>query len=482
MGKEEALQILVLRNPLMAKNKDTVNPLWGGRFEEGNDSLTKSYTSSIDIDKALYEVDIKGSIAYAEALKQAKVISPKEFQKIKKGLVKILSEIKSDKFEWEEGLEDVHMNIESALARKAGNAAKKLHTGRSRNDQVSTDLRMYLNIKIDESLKNITYLQKNIIKQAEKHISSIMPGFTHLQIAQPVTFGHHLMAWYEMLERDYTRLIDAKNRMSVLPLGSAALAGSRYKINRSFLAKKLGFQSLSRNSIDAVSDRDFVIEIASSLSILGIHLSRICEEIVLWSSSQFEYVHLSDEVCTGSSIMPQKRNPDVAELIRGGSSKTVANLMGLLSLMKNLPLSYNRDLQQDKEFIFGSVDYTNDSLALLALLIKDMKVNIKKLEADCKLGQITATDLADYLVDKSMPFRKAHETVGKIVAFAESKGVQIFELEISELRKFSKLISEDVNYYLDPVKSINSRTLVGGTAPSQVKKEINTAKKVIANR
>mgnify|MGYP002032202652 FL=1 len=466
----------------MAKKKDTVNPLWGGRFEEGTGNLTRSYTSSIDIDKALYEVDIKGSIAYAEALKQAKVISPNEFQKIKKGLSKILLEIKTDKFEWEESLEDVHMNIESALARKAGNAAKKLHTGRSRNDQVSTDLRMYLDIKIEESLKNITYLQKKIVKQAEKHASSIMPGFTHLQIAQPVTFGHHMMAWYEMLERDYSRLTDAKNRMSILPLGSAALAGSRYKINRSFLAKKLGFQGLSRNSIDAVSDRDFVIEVASSLSILGIHLSRICEEIVLWSSSQFEYVYLSDEVCTGSSIMPQKKNPDVAELIRGGSSKTVANLMGLLSLMKNLPLSYNRDLQHDKEFIFGSVDYTNDSLALLALLIKDMQVNIKKLEADCKLGQITATDLADYLVDKSMPFRKAHETVGRIVAFAESKGVQIFELDTSELRKFSNLISEDVNSYLDPVKSINSRSLVGGTAPSQVRKEINTAKKVLARR
>ena len=466
----------------MAKNKDKTNPLWGGRFGEGASSLTQSYTASIDIDKKLYEVDIKGSIAYAEALKEAKVISPKELQKIKKGLIKILAEIESGKFEWKESLEDVHMNIESALAKKAGNAAKKLHTGRSRNDQVATDLKMYLNVKIDEALQNITSVQKDIIKQAEKHISSVMPGFTHLQIAQPVTFGHHLMAWHEMLERDCSRLVDAKNRMSVMPLGSAALAGSRYKINRSLLAKKLGFQSLSRNSIDAVSDRDFVIETVSTLSILGVHLSRICEEIVLWSSSQFEYVYLSDEVCTGSSIMPQKKNPDVAELIRGGSSKTIANLMGLLSLMKNLPLSYNRDLQEDKDFIFRSIDYSNDSLVLLGLLIKGMKANTKKMEADCKLGQITATDLADYLVDKSMPFRKAHETVGKIVAHAESKGVQIFELEVSELRKFSKLISEDASSYLDPVKSINSRKLVGGTAPSQVRKEINYAKKVLAKR
>ena len=303
----------------MVNKKDKKNPLWGGRFREGVSNLTSSFTASIDIDKRLYEVDIKGSIAYAEALKEAKIISPKEFQKIKKGLLMILAEIESGKFEWKEDLEDVHMNIESALVKKAGNAAKKLHTGRSRNDQVATDLKMYLNLKIDETLKNITSAQKNIIKQAEKHISSIMPGFTHLQIAQPVTFGHHLMAWYEMLERDYTRLIDTRNRMSVLPLGSAALAGSKYTINRNFLAMKLGFKALSRNSIDAVSDRDFVIETASALSILGIHLSRICEEIVLWSSSQFEYVHLSDEVCTGSSIMPQKKNPDVAELIRGGS-------------------------------------------------------------------------------------------------------------------------------------------------------------------
>ena len=466
----------------MTKNKSRVNPLWGGRFKEGAGNLTKTYTASIEVDKALYEVDIKGSIAYAEVLKQAKVITLKDFQKIKKGLLKILEEIENGKFKWEESLEDVHMNIESALAKKAGNAAKKLHTGRSRNDQVSTDLRMYLNVKIEESLTNITYLQKNIIKQADRHVSSIMPGFTHLQIAQPVTLGHHLMAWYEMLERDYSRLVDAKNRMSILPLGSAALAGSRYKINRKFLAKKLGFLGLSRNSIDAVSDRDFVIEVASALSILGIHLSRICEEIVLWSSSQFDYIELSDEVCTGSSIMPQKKNPDVAELIRGGSSKTIANLMGLLSLMKNLPLSYNRDLQHDKGFIFESVDYANDSLTLLALLIRDMKVNTKKLEADCKFGQITATDLADYLVDKSMPFRKAHETVGKIVSLAESKGLQIFELEIAELRKFSKLISEDVNSYLNPLISINSKSLVGGTAPSQVRKEINRAKKVIAKR
>ena len=309
-----------------------------------------------------------------------------------------------------------------------------------------------------------------------------MPGLTHLQIAQPVTFGHHLMAWFEMLSRDYSRLEDAKKRMDVMPLGSAALSGTRFNIDRKFLAKKLGFGEISRNSMDAVSDRDFVLELASSLSIVGIHLSRICEEIIIWSSSQYSYIYLSDEVCTGSSIMPQKKNPDMAELIRGGASKTIANLMGLLSLMKNLPLTYNRDLQDDKEYIFSSIDFTKDSLKLLSLIIDGMQPNIEKMKSDCFTGQITATDLADYLVEKGIAFRKAHEIVGKIVAHAEKKKVQIFELEISELRKFSKIINEDVANYLDPQKTILSRKQVGGTAPSQVKKEIKIAKKELIRK
>jgi len=309
-----------------------------------------------------------------------------------------------------------------------------------------------------------------------------MPGFTHLQVAQPVTFGHHLMAWYEMLSRDYSRLQDATERMSVLPLGSAALSGTRFDINRELLKSKLGFKEISKNSMDAVSDRDFVLELASVLSIIGIHLSRICEEIVIWSSSQFNYVELSDEVCTGSSIMPQKKNPDMAELIRGGSSKTIANLIGLLALMKNLPLTYNRDLQDDKEYIFSSIDFSEDSLALLTIVINGMEPNKDKMKQDCFQGQITATDLADYLVEKNMPFRQAHEVVGKIVALAESKNLQIFELDFSELRKFSKLILEDVKDYLDPQKTILSRKQTGGTAPSQVKKEIKKAKLTLERR
>ena len=466
----------------MTKKEKKVNPLWGGRFDSGINELAQSFSASIDRDKRLFEADIKGSIAYAEVLKDAKLINTSELSKIKKGLAKILKEIQEDKFHWDPALEDVHMNIESRLVKVAGAAAKKIHTGRSRNDQVATDLRLFLRDKIADLLNLLTLLQKSIVRKAEENSETIMPGFTHLQIAQPVTFGHHLMAWYEMLSRDYSRLQDASERMSVLPLGSAALSGTRFDINRELLKRKLGFKEISKNSMDAVSDRDFVLELASVLSIIGIHLSRICEEIVIWSSSQFNYVELSDEVCTGSSIMPQKKNPDMAELIRGGSSKTIANLTGLLALMKNLPLTYNRDLQDDKEYIFSSIDFSEDSLALLTVVVNGMEPNKAKMKQDCFQGQITATDLADYLVEKNMPFRQAHEVVGKIVALAESKDLQIFELELSELRKFSKLIQEDVKDYLDPQKTILSRKQTGGTAPSQVKKEIKKAKLTLERR
>ena len=466
----------------MAKKEKEINPLWGGRFKSGTDDLAQSFSASIDIDKRLFEVDIQGSIAYAEILNVANLINSSELKKIKKGLNKILDEIKRDKFDWDSSLEDVHMNIEAKLVEIAGTAAKKIHTGRSRNDQVATDLRLFLKNQIDEILNLTILLQKSLLKKADENTDTLMPGLTHLQIAQPVTFGHHLMAWFEMLSRDYSRLEDAKKRMDVMPLGSAALSGTRFNIDRKFLAKKLGFGEISRNSMDAVSDRDFVLELASSLSIVGIHLSRICEEIIIWSSSQYSYIYLSDEVCTGSSIMPQKKNPDMAELIRGGASKTIANLMGLLSLMKNLPLTYNRDLQDDKEYIFSSIDFTKDSLKLLSLIVDGMQPNIEKMKSDCFTGQITATDLADYLVEKGIAFRKAHEIVGKIVAHAEKKKVQIFELEISDLKKFSKIINEDVANYLDPRKTILSRKQVGGTAPSQVKKEIKIAKKELIRK
>ena len=466
----------------MAKKEKKVNPLWGGRFKSGTNDLAQTFSASVDVDRRLFEVDIKGSIAYAEILKDAKLISSIELGKMKKGLNKIIDEIRQDSFKWDPALEDVHMNIESRLVKIAGVAAKKIHTGRSRNDQVATDLRLFLMTKSHDIQNLLTLLEECILKKAEQNIESLMPGLTHLQIAQPVTFGHHLMAWREMLSRDFARLEDAKQRMSVLPLGSAALSGTRFDIDRKLLAKKLGFKEISRNSMDAVSDRDFVLELASVLSILGVHLSRICEEIIIWTSNQYNYINLSDEVCTGSSIMPQKKNPDMAELIRGGSSKTIANLIGLLSLMKNLPLTYNRDMQEDKEFIFNSVDFSEDSLTILSLIIDGMEPNIEKMKQDCFTGQITATDLADYLVEKNMPFRQAHEVVGKIVAYAESKEVQIFELDITELKKFSKLIEKDVIGYLNPEKTVLSRRQTGGTAPSQVRKEIKIAKRALSKR
>ncbi|MBI80780.1 MAG: argininosuccinate lyase [Gammaproteobacteria bacterium] len=465
------------------KKKNTVvNPSWGGRFENAVNRLAVSYTSSIDVDKRLYEQDILGSLKYALALKEAKVIKNIDYLKISKGLKAILKEIESGRFQWKEELEDVHMNIEDALKRKAGNAAKKLHTGRSRNDQVSTDLRLFVLKSIDEIGGLISSVQTTILGKAKKHYADLMPGFTHLQVAQPVTFGHHLMAWYEMLNRDFARLEDTKKRTSIMPLGSGALSGNRYNIDRQKLAKRLNFNGISNNSIDAVSDRDFSIELLSNLSILGIHLSRINEELILWSSSQFNYVELPDEFCTGSSIMPQKKNPDVSELMRGGSSRTISNLMGLLTLMKGLPLAYNRDMQEDKNFVFDSLDYSKSSLELLSLMIKRMIVNTKKMKEDCQLGQLTATELADYLVLKGLPFRKAHEVVGKIVAFANKNHIQIFEVDLTKLRKFSKLISEDVFTFIKPEEAIKNKNSIGGSAPREVLKQIKKAEKQTASR
>ena len=467
---------------MVKKKSQTTNPSRGGRFEHAVNKLTIRYTSSLEQDKRLYQEDIVGSMKYALALKEAKVITNKDYSKILKGLKIILKEIESGKFEWKEELEDVHMNIEAALRRKAGNAAEKIHTGRSRNDQVSTDLRLFLMKSIDEISVLISKVQNSIIKKAQKHHKDIMPGFTHLQMAQPVTFGHHLMAWYEMLNRDYSRLQDTKRRTSSLPLGSAALAGNRYKVDRKLLAKRLNFKEISNNSIDAVSDRDFSIEFLSNISIIGVHLSRVNEEMIIWSSSQFDYIDLPEEFCTGSSIMPQKKNPDVAELMRGGSARTVANLVGLLTLMKGLPLAYNRDMQEDKRFLFDSLDYSISSLELLSMLIDGMNVNTKKMKSDCNLGHLTATELADYLVSKGMAFRRAHEVVGKIVAFSNKNKKQIFELSLSEFKKFSNLIEKDVMTFIKPEEAVRTKDSIGGTSPKQVLTQIKKAKKLLSLR
>ena len=464
------------------KIKKVPNPIWGGRFNDGANDLAKEFTSSINNDHRLYKEDIKSSMAHALALKEANLINRKDYSKITKGLKLILNEIKSGKFKWHKELEDIHMNIEFALEKKAGTSSKRLHTGRSRNDQIATDLKLYLMKSIEEILSLITKTQISIVKKALRHHSTLMPGFTHLQMAQPITFGHHLMAWFEMLNRDFSRFQESKKRMSSLPLGSGALSGIRYNLDRNKLAKRLNFNKVTNNSIDAVSDRDFAVEFLSCTCLLEVHLSRMNEEIIIWSSNQFHYIELPDEFCTGSSIMPQKKNPDVAELLRGGSSKSIANLVGILTLIKNQPLAYNRDMQEDKGFIFDSLDYCMVSLKIFSSLVEGMKANIKKMEQDCNLGQLTATELADYLVLKNVPFRNAHHITGKIVAYAEKKELQIFELSLDELKKFSKVIDKDVKRFLVPSEAIKSKKIRGGTAPNQVLYQAKKAMETLQKR
>ena len=463
------------------KDKKT-NPLWGGRFKEGVNEKASRFSSSVDLDKRLYKEDIDGSIVYAMALKEAKVITQKDYSKIKKGLLSVCKAIEDEKFEWDIALEDVHMNIESALQRKIGEPAKKLHTGRSRNDQVATDLRLFLMRNIDQMLNLITLTQKEIIKLAKRNHDAIMPGFTHTQIAQPVTLGHHLMAWNEMLERDYWRFSDVRKRTSILPLGSSALSGNSYGLDREKMAKRLGFDSVSNNSMDSVSDRDFVVEFLSAASLLGIHLSKINEEIIIWSSSQFSYIELSEEFCTGSSIMPQKKNPDIAELLRGSASRPVSYLVGILSLIKNLPLTYNRDLQEDKHFLFNGVDYCLNSLEVFSLMIQGLKPNLNKMKSDCDKGHITATELADYLVSKGMTFRAAHKKTGEIVANADKENLQLHELTLDALKKRCKLIEEDVFERLIPENALKLRDSKGGTSPKEVLRQIKRTERDLKKR
>ena len=463
-------------------NNDKTNPLWGGRFKGKADETALKFSASVDLDKRLYKEDIEGSIVYAMALKEAKVITQKDYSQIKKGLLAISKSIENGKFHWDVNLEDVHMNIESALQRKIGKAAKKLHTGRSRNDQVATDLRLFLMRKIDLILHEISSTQKRITKLAKKYHEAIMPGLTHTQIAQPITFGHHLLAWNEMLERDYSRFKEVRKGASILPLGSSALSGNSYGLDREKMAERLGFDSASNNSMDSVSDRDYVVEFLSAASLLGIHLSRINEELILWSSSQFNYIELSEEFCTGSSIMPQKKNPDIAELLRGGSSKPISYLMGILSLMKNLPLSYNRDLQEDKHFLFNGIDYCLSSLEIFSLMIQSLKPNLNQMKNDCEKGHITATELADYLVSRGMTFRAAHKKTGELVADADKQNLQLHELSLDKLKKRCKLIEEDVFECLIPENALKLRDSKGGTSPKEVLRQIKRIERDLKKR
>jgi argininosuccinate lyase len=445
------------------------NQSWGGRFNEPVDAFVARFTASVNFDNRLYHHDIAGSIAHTSMLSDSGILSKNEASQIIEGLQNINKDIDAGEFAWSEDLEDVHMNIEAALIERIGQVGKKLHTGRSRNDQIATDIRLWLRDEIDEISRLITSLQREMINLASSEYQTIMPGFTHLQTAQPVTFGHHILAWNEMLDRDFGRLQDCRTRMNQCPLGSAALAGTSYPIDRNHTAINLGFEKATENSLDSVSDRDFAIEFCSFASVLLTHLSRMSEELILWASGQFQFVTLPDRFCTGSSIMPQKKNPDVPELVRGKTGRVHGNLISLLTLMKSQPLAYNKDNQEDKEPIFDTVDTVKDCLRAFADMVPAIQTNKKIMLEAANSGFSTATDLADYLVIKGVPFRDAHEVVGKAVAYGISENRDLAGMTLDELKMFSSDISDDVFDILTLEGSVESRNHIGGTAPDQVK-------------
>ena len=449
---------------------------WSERFSEPTSEIVKRYTASVNFDQRLAMYDIEGSLAHAEMLKKQKVISATDLKLIKKGLNQIKKEITTQKFKWSIDLEDVHLNIEKRLTQIVGKSGEKLHTGRSRNDQVATDMRLYLRDVVDQTINQIKVLQKATLTLAEKHIMTIMPGMTHMQVAQPVSFAHHLHAYYEMLERDKSRFQDARKRINILPLGSAALAGTSFPIDRKFVAKILKFDGLMENSIDAVSDRDFLIEFNANASLLMTHLSRWSEELIMWSSPFFEFIEISDSFCTGSSIMPQKKNPDVPELVRGKTGRVNGHLVSLLTLMKAQPLAYNKDNQEDKEPIFDVADTISDTLNIFAEMVSKLKIFPKNMEAAALKGYPTATDLADYLVKKGMTFRAAHGAVAKAVKFAINNQSDLSAVDLKDLQKFSKLIDKDIYNCLTLKGSINSRNHIGGTGFNAVKTALKQAK------
>ena len=456
--------------------ESSTNQLWGGRFNQPTDAFVQEFTASVQFDQRMYAYDIQGSIAHATMLAKVNVLTNEESKTIIAGLEDVRKEIEAGKFEWSIALEDVHMNIEKRLTDLIGDVGKKLHTGRSRNDQVATDIRLYLRDQIDAIQIELARLITGLINLAEQEADTVMPGFTHLQTAQPVTFGHHMMAWVEMLFRDRDRLIDCRKRVNVLPLGAAALAGTSYPIDRHFVAEMLGFDSVTENSLDAVSDRDFAIEFNACAALVMTHLSRFSEELVLWCSQQFSFVSIGDAFCTGSSIMPQKKNPDVPELIRGKTGRVNGNLVSLLTLMKGQPLAYNKDNQEDKEPLFDSIDTIRGSLKAFADMAPAITVNSENMREACSKGFATATDLADYLVRKGIAFRDAHEVVGNTVAAAEKQGKDIAELSLEELQNFSSFIESDVYDVLTLEGALAARDHIGGTAPAQVRAAVKRAR------
>jgi len=450
--------------------------LWGGRFAESTSALVEKFSESVSFDSRLYRQDIRGSQAHARMLGKVGVLAADDVQKIVAGLDAILAQIEAGAFEWSEKLEDVHMNIEARLTEAIGDAGKRLHTGRSRNDQVATDLRLYVRDVIDELLVLIDRVADALLDLAEREADTVMPGFTHLQIAQPVTFGHHMLAWREQMLRDRSRLADCRKRMNLLPLGAAALAGTVYPIDRHYVAELLGFDGVTENSLDTVSDRDFAIEFCSAAALILVHLSRWSEELILWATPMFGFVNLPDRFCTGSSIMPQKKNPDVPELVRGKTGRVVGNLNALLVLMKGQPLAYNRDNQEDKPPLFDTVDTVTMCLAVYAEMIPHIEVRRDNCRAAAAKGFSTATDLADYLVKKGLPFRDAHHAVGSTVGYAAQKGCDIAELSLEELRQFSALVEADVYERITLEGSLNARNHYGATAPAQVRAAIARAR------
>jgi argininosuccinate lyase len=460
---------------------NTIKP-WGGRFSEATDAFVERFTASVVFDQRMYRQDIRGSLAHAEMLQRTGVLSAEDFAAIQQGLQNILTQIERGDFAWSIALEDVHMNIEARLTDAIGIAGKKLHTGRSRNDQVATDVRLYLRDEIDVICSKLTRLQQGLIALAAREHATIMPGFTHLQTAQPITFGHHLLAWNEMLERDYSRLQDCRARMNQSPLGAAALAGTTYPIDRHLTASLLGFDKPTENSLDSVSDRDFAIEFCATAALITTHLSRMSEELVLWTSAQFNFVQLPDRFCTGSSIMPQKKNPDVPELVRGKSGRVNGHLIALLTLMKGQPLAYNKDNQEDKEPLFDAVDTVKDCLRAFADMIPAIEPKRDVMYEAARRGFATATDLADYLVRKGVAFRDAHEIVGKAVGYGVQTGKDLADMSLAELRGFGDMIDEDVFAVLTLEGSVNARNHIGGTAPAQVKAAAERAAERLAAR
>ena len=449
---------------------------WAGRFSEPMSDLVKRYTASVDFDKRMWPQDIRGSLAHARMLARQSIISAQDLADIERGMAQVKSEIESGQFEWSLDLEDVHLNIEKRLTTLVGDAGKRLHTGRSRNDQVATDIRLYLRDAIDDILLLLQQFQSNLLDLAEREAATPLPGFTHLQVAQPVTFGHHLLAYFEMTRRDAERFADVRRRTNRLPLGAAALAGTTYPIDREYVAEQLGFDSVCENSLDAVSDRDFAIEFCAACALLMMHFSRMSEELVLWMNPRFGFVKIADRFCTGSSIMPQKKNPDVPELARGKTGRVYGHLTALLTLMKGQPLAYNKDNQEDKEPLFDAVDTVTDTLRIFAEMMNGISARPENMRDALRQGFATATDLADYLTRKGLPFRDAHEAVGLAVRRAEELGVDLPQLPLAELQKFSPLVADDIFAILTVEGSLASRNHTGGTAPEQVRAAISRAR------